>query len=104
MLALPQYAATADTNRPRALIQYSGIFSWQTFTRTTGLLHDRTPMPPQQAVMHMIQQESQHNQYLAFQSGVASSVFATPRPAPHRLGPRTKAPRLQPLRPPRPPM
>jgi hypothetical protein len=118
-IALPQYAATADTDRPRAVIEYSGFLSWQPFIRLTGVLTNTTPPPPQQAAMHMIQnthiqhemiqqasQLSTNNPYLAFQSGVASSVLATPRPAPHELAlhvRNTRAPKRQPPRPPRPP-
>ena len=136
LFGLPRYNAAWHSNRPRAWIQCSGFLSWQTFTRATGSLRQRVPLqpiPPQQAAMHMnqntiqnmnltqnqntiqniqnthIQQESQvaaNNPYLAFQSGVASSVLAAPRPTQHQLlrhTRKTRAPKRQPPRPPRPP-
>ena len=46
MICLPQYAVTANTNRPRAWIEYSGFLSWQTFSRNTGQLSERAAAPP----------------------------------------------------------
>ena len=64
---LPRYSANHDTNRPRALIRYSGFLSYPTFRNNWGRMSDATAHFQQQAqqpIQQPIQQQTCANAYL----------------------------------------